>query len=131
MINLTRAVAVELAPQRIRVNAICPGGILTPLLHRGSPERDRAAARRCSPGRRPGRPEHIAAVALFLASDDARFVTGEALVADGGLTPLVARGKLAGAMRALGIRGRLASSRLRPVESIAAPDRPRTDACRS
>ena len=38
VINLTRAVAVELAPQRIRVNAICPGGILTPLLHRGNPE---------------------------------------------------------------------------------------------
>ena len=87
MINLTRAVAVELAPQRIRVNADLP-----------RPASSRrcctAAARRrwsrCWPRMQPwpeaGQPEHIAGVALFLASDDARFVTGEALVADGGLT---------------------------------------------
>ncbi len=86
VINLTRAVAVELAPQRIRVNAICPGLILTPLVHRG----DEAAMEPIAAGMQPwpeaGRPEHIASVALFLASDDAHFVTGQALIADGGLT---------------------------------------------
>jgi NAD(P)-dependent dehydrogenase (short-subunit alcohol dehydrogenase family) len=86
VINLTRAVAVELAPDKIRVNAICPGGILTPLLHRGSPEMIEPILRQMQPWPEPGLPEHIAGAALFLASEDARFVTGEALVVDGGLT---------------------------------------------
>ena len=86
VINLTRAVAVELAPQRIRANAICPGLILTPLVHRGNEEVMEPIAARIQPWPEAGRPEHIAAVVLFLASDEARFVTGEALVADGGLT---------------------------------------------
>jgi NAD(P)-dependent dehydrogenase (short-subunit alcohol dehydrogenase family) len=85
VINLTRAVAVELAPHRIRVNAICPGGILTPLLHRGSPDAMEPLLAKLQPWPEAGQPEDIASVALFLASDDARFVTGEALVADGGL----------------------------------------------
>ncbi len=86
VINLTRAVAVELAPHRIRVNAICPGAILTPLLHRGNPELLQPLLSALQPWPEVGQPEHIAGVALFLASDDARFITGEALVADGGLT---------------------------------------------
>jgi NAD(P)-dependent dehydrogenase (short-subunit alcohol dehydrogenase family) len=86
VINLTRAVAVELAPDKIRVNAICPGGILTPLLHRGSPEFIEPLLQQMQPWPEPGQPEHIAGAALFLASDDARFVTGAALVVDGGLT---------------------------------------------
>lgn len=97
VINLTRAVAVELAPERIRVNAICPGGILTPLLHRGSPELIEPLLTSLQPWPEAGQPEHIAGVALFLASDDAQFVTGEALVADGGL---MAAG--ANALRTLG-----------------------------
>ncbi len=86
VINLTRAVAIELAPQRIRVNAICPGLILTPLVHRGNEEAMEPIAARIQPWPEAGRPEFIAAAALFLASEDARFVTGEALVVDGGLT---------------------------------------------
>jgi NAD(P)-dependent dehydrogenase (short-subunit alcohol dehydrogenase family) len=85
VINLTRAVAVELAPHRIRVNAICPGGILTPLLHRGSPEAMAPLLATLQPWPEPGQPEDIAGAAVFLASADAGFVTGAALVADGGL----------------------------------------------
>lgn len=86
VINLTRAAAIELAADRIRVNAICPGGILTPLLHRGDEEGTRERLERLQPWPEHGAGEHIAGAALFLASDDARFVTGEALVVDGGLT---------------------------------------------
>lgn len=84
VINLTRAVAVELAAKRIRVNAICPGGILTPLLHRGNEDAMRPVLEKFQPWPDAGLPEHIAGAALFLASDDATFVTGEALVVDGG-----------------------------------------------
>lgn len=86
VINLTRAAALQLAADRIRVNAICPGGVLTALTDRGDPA---AAAQRLDqfqPWPEHGRPEHIAGAALFLASDDSEFVTGEALVVDGGLT---------------------------------------------
>jgi NAD(P)-dependent dehydrogenase (short-subunit alcohol dehydrogenase family) len=86
VINLTRAVAIELAPQRIRVNAICPGAILTPLIHRGNEDAMRPVLEKFQPWPDAGLPEHIAAAALFLASDDATFVTGEALVVDGGAT---------------------------------------------
>lgn len=85
VINLTRSAAVELAPDRIRVNAICPGFIVTPLAAGG----DEARARETFTGTQPlpfaGQPEHVAGVAAFLASDDAAFVTGEALLVDGGL----------------------------------------------
>ena len=97
VINLTRAVAVELAADKIRVNCICPGVILTPLLHRGSPDALVPVLQTTQPWPEPGQPEHIAAAALFLASDDASFVTGEALVVDGGL---IAAGS--NAMRTLG-----------------------------
>jgi len=86
VINLTRAVAIELAPDRIRVNCICPGGINTPLLHRGSPESMGQLLDGAQPWPEHGRPEDIAAAAAYLASDDARFVTGAALVVDGGMT---------------------------------------------
>ena len=86
VVNLTRAAAIQLAGDRIRVNAICPGGVLTPLTDRGDPA---AAAKRMDqfqPWPEHGKLEHIAGAALFLASDDSEFVTGEALVVDGGLT---------------------------------------------
>jgi NAD(P)-dependent dehydrogenase (short-subunit alcohol dehydrogenase family) len=86
VVNLTRAASLELAADRIRVNAICPGGILTPLIHRGSPDAARPRLEKLQPWPEVGLGEHIAGAALFLASEDARFVTGEALVVDGGLT---------------------------------------------
>jgi NAD(P)-dependent dehydrogenase (short-subunit alcohol dehydrogenase family) len=85
VINLTRAASLELAPLRIRVNAICPGGILTPLLHRGHEAAPRERLDKLQPWPSHGRPEQIANAALFLASDESEFVTGEALVVDGGL----------------------------------------------
>ena len=86
VINMTKSAAVELAVDRIRVNAICPGFIATPLADGGNPERTRAAFATSQPWPEYGRGEHIAGAALFLASDDAQFVTGESLVVDGGLT---------------------------------------------
>ena len=88
IVNFTRCAAVELARARIRVNAICPGAILTPMVHRGREEGMEAAFSTAQPWPETGRPEHVASVAVFLASEDSRFVTGEAIVVDGGLTAL-------------------------------------------
>ncbi len=88
VINLTKAAAVQLAPDRIRVNAICPGGILTGLTDQGNPEQAAKAMDTFQPWPQHGEGKHIAGAALFLASEDAGFVTGEALVVDGGLTAI-------------------------------------------
>lgn len=85
VINLSRAAARELAHHRIRVNAICPGGILTPLLHRGNEDAMVQVLSKLQPWPDHGTGDDIAYAALFLASDESRFVTGEALVVDGGL----------------------------------------------
>ncbi len=86
VISLTQSSAVELAPDQVRVNAICPGYILTPLAARDDPDGTRKAFEKAQPWPEHGQGEHIAGAALFLASDDARFVTGESIVVDGGLT---------------------------------------------
>ena len=86
VINLSKTTAVELAPHRIRVNAICPGLIFTPLMHLGDEEDAERVMRSVQPLPRRGEGADIAAAALYLASDESVFVSGEALVVDGALT---------------------------------------------
>ena len=87
VLAMTRELAVEYARQGIRANSICPGPIETPLLAELLSDPVRRQRRLVHiPIGRFGRPEEIARAALFLASDDASFVTGSALVVDGGIT---------------------------------------------
>jgi len=89
VVNLTRSAALEFAKDKIRVNCICPGGINTPILHRNQPGMKDAMEQWMAHGQplqRAGHPEDIANMALFLASDDSNWVTGQAMVVDGGLT---------------------------------------------
>lgn len=86
VIGLTKTAALEYAKNNIRVNAICPGVIKTPMIDRftkGNSEATQALVTG-EPLGRMGTPEEMAAVALWLASDESSFVTGHALVADGG-----------------------------------------------
>ncbi len=86
VLTLTRAMAVELAPYNIRVNAICPGPTETPLLFAVTDESERKRmASRCILGRL-AKPEDIADAAIYLASDEASYITGQALIVDGGMT---------------------------------------------
>ena len=82
LMQLTRVMAVELAPLGIAVNAIAPGPIRTPITNHG-PEQTKAYLDRIPAGDY-GRAEHIAAAAVFLASDDCQFIHGETLNVDGG-----------------------------------------------
>jgi NAD(P)-dependent dehydrogenase (short-subunit alcohol dehydrogenase family) len=86
--NLSRSVSAELAAHRIRVNAIAPGMIKTPLAMGRREEAWDRLARQKQPWPDLGLPEHIADTALFLASDDSRFITGQVIVVDGGLTAM-------------------------------------------
>jgi NAD(P)-dependent dehydrogenase (short-subunit alcohol dehydrogenase family) len=87
VVALTKGLAVEYAGFGIRVNALCPGFVETALTARALriPAFAKALIDK-TPMRRFGRPEEIAAAAVFLASDEASFVTGAALVVDGGMT---------------------------------------------
>ncbi|MFI5317813.1 MAG: SDR family NAD(P)-dependent oxidoreductase [Myxococcota bacterium] len=94
VIQLSKSVALELAPQRVRVNCICPGFIATPLalntVNRKATAAETEAARAnmasAQPIPRPGEPDDIAQMALFLASDSSSFVTGQHFVVDGGFS---------------------------------------------
>ena len=88
ILQLTQTAALEGAPHGIRVNCVCPGFIDTPMTRGGYKDEAFAAWNRACPLGRPGRPEDVARALLFLASDDASFITGVALPVDGGRTVL-------------------------------------------
>src|SRR6516225_4619832 len=92
--GLTRALAADHSPEGIRVNAVGPGPIFTPFHQRRiaaageTVEQYNAKAAQGTMLKRPGRAEEVAAAILFLASDDASYVTGALLFVDGGMTAL-------------------------------------------
>jgi len=84
--SLTRSLAVELGPRRIRVNAVCPGTVPTPGARQMNSDAIYEARRQRTPLGRLGTPEDIAAAAVFLASAEASFITAAVLHIDGGIT---------------------------------------------
>lgn len=88
ILQLTQMAALEGAPHGIRVNCVCPGFIDTPMTRSGYGEEAFAAWNTACPLGRAGRPEDIARAMLFLASDEASFITGVTLPVDGGRTIL-------------------------------------------
>ncbi len=95
VVGMTRSVATDYVTQGIRCNCLCPGTVETPSLDEriatnaaaaGSVEAARAAFVARQPMGRLGTPEEIAALAVYLSGDDAQFITGQAVVIDGGLT---------------------------------------------
>jgi len=87
VVNYTRSLALECAPFGIRVNALCPGLVETPMALAGIADPvDRDYWFGTIPMRRAARPEEMAAVIAFLASDDASYMTGSIVAADGGVT---------------------------------------------
>ncbi|KAF2729744.1 putative short chain type dehydrogenase [Polyplosphaeria fusca] len=100
VIHFTRVTAVMYAPKNIRLNCVVPGMILTPLvenLGKSEREEDRQVYRKITEHNVPmgklGEPEDVANVALFLASDAAKYMTGQSLVVDGGLTSQTGTGQ--------------------------------------
>jgi NAD(P)-dependent dehydrogenase (short-subunit alcohol dehydrogenase family) len=92
LLMLTKTVALEYAEDGIRVNAICPGHVDTPMMDaviadmeaRGMPDAHNRVHTQSNPVKRLGSPEEVATVALFLACEDSSFVTGSYILADGG-----------------------------------------------
>src|SRR5206468_7768502 len=92
VLALTKSMQVDLAPHGVRVNALLPGTIMTPFVERylkesySDPEEGLATIRKRQLSHELGRPEDVAAAALFLASDESRFLMASGLVIDGGMT---------------------------------------------
>lgn len=92
VLSMTKSMQVDLAPFGIRVNALLPGTILTPFVERylresyTNPEDGMASIRKRQLSNDLGRPEDVASAALYLASDESRFVMASGLVVDGGVT---------------------------------------------
>jgi NAD(P)-dependent dehydrogenase (short-subunit alcohol dehydrogenase family) len=87
VLAMTREIAVIYARQGIRANALCPGPIMTPLLAKFLSDDNKRQRRLVHiPMGRFGEPEEIAKAALFLASDDSSWMTGQSLIIDGGIT---------------------------------------------
>jgi NAD(P)-dependent dehydrogenase (short-subunit alcohol dehydrogenase family) len=84
--SLTRSLAVELGPRRIRVNAVCPGTVPTPGARQMNSDAIYESRRQRTPLGRLGTPEDIASAAVFLASEEASFITAAVLRIDGGIT---------------------------------------------
>jgi meso-butanediol dehydrogenase/(S,S)-butanediol dehydrogenase/diacetyl reductase len=90
VLSLTRAMAVDLAPHNITVNAVCPGPVVTDMLLAAVPDAaGRQALAQKAPLGRLGQPEDVAAAVLYLASDGAGWCTGQAISVDGGLSILL------------------------------------------
>ena len=85
VVSLSKTTAVELAPHDIRVNAICPGVIFTPLMHSGNEEQAEEVIEEIQPLSKRGEGSDIAGMAVFLAGEDSLFVTGQEHIVDGGL----------------------------------------------
>ena len=92
VLAMTKSMQVDLAPHGIRVNALLPGTILTPFVERylresyADPEEGMAAIRKRQLSNDLGRPEDVASAALYLASDESRFVMASGLIVDGGVS---------------------------------------------
>ena len=86
VIGLTRTAAVELGSRGIRVNAVCPTSVNTPMAHAEGGEAQLAMEHKAVPLGRIAEPEEIAALILFLVAPDCNFVNGQAIAADGGFT---------------------------------------------
>jgi NAD(P)-dependent dehydrogenase (short-subunit alcohol dehydrogenase family) len=106
LISLSQAIAVEYGPMKVRCNVVCPGAIRTPMFERNTrpmaellgkgPEWLFERFTSCSPLRRIGTPDEIAAICSFLASDDSSLLTGGVLMADGGTSIVDANGAAMG-----------------------------------
>jgi NAD(P)-dependent dehydrogenase (short-subunit alcohol dehydrogenase family) len=126
VVALTRSMSVDLAPRGVRVNVICPGTVYTPLMEpmlRARGGGDVAAGLALTVAKYPigrlGTPEEIAAVALFLASDDSSFLTGSIVTADGGMTSQLQCGPSWSPARS----GQICPGRIGAADSLYSRDR--------